>query len=122
MPRRFQYDVVIGNGTSLSNEADIRDKRLSAIEMPAAWTAASIVLQVASVTGGTFGPLKDDAGNYFEVVCAAGDRVSLRTAIRDGSQWRFVKVESVQVGTPGTAVNQGADRTVRLIGVEDVEA
>lgn len=117
MSHRHAYDVTILNGTAVSADyADCQNRDVTGIEMPAAWTSASLSFDVCSTPDGTFGLLHDDAGNHFEVVCAAGDRISLGATIAAAlHNWRYVKVHSTAVGVPTTDVNQGADRIVRLI-------
>lgn len=116
--RTFYADLDIANGAALSDMVDIGDKMIVGIEMPSAWTAASIAFHVASEKDGTFGALRDSAGAIEEVVVDADYKVGLDVALLRASQWRWIKVQSVVVGTPGTGVNQGGDRTVRLVLVQ----
>lgn len=105
---------VIANGTSLSAAVDtgsVGNSRIIGIEMPSAWTAASMTFQV-SHDGTNYFNLQTDAAEASAVV-AASQIIGLRGDL--GSvlgRFRWVKVRS---GTAGAAVNQAAERTGQLL-------
>lgn len=106
--------ITILNGTALSAVVDFDAIcRLTAIIMPAAWTAASITFQV-SEDNVTFGDLRDDAHNEVTLTTpAAGEVIAFRNDLkRLFGHFRYVKIRS---GTTGTPVNQGADRVMTLL-------
>jgi hypothetical protein len=105
--------VTIAIDASLSDEADLEGYTLVGIHMPAAWTAAGLSFQVATISGGTFCDAYDDAGTEVTVSAAASRYIGLTSA--DAlclSAARFLKVRS---GTTGTPVNQAAARTITLV-------
>ena len=82
---------------------------LSAIIMPAAWTAANLTFQ-GSHEGSTYNDIYDEYGSELVVNAAAATHIVLQPAIWSGT--RFLKIRS---GTTGTPVNQAAARTIQLI-------
>ena len=119
---RSSIPVTIANGTALSPAVDLMQARFIGIEMPAAWTAAAISFQGSS-DGVTF---TDLFGVFAEIsVSAAASRtvmfftsggvpsatVPTSTGL-DNCFPRFVKIRS---GLTGGAVNQGADRLLRVL-------
>jgi len=107
-------DVVIANGASLSGTIDLDGGRRSllSLQMPAVWSAASLTFAV-SFDGTTFVPLYWDGGEY-TVAAAGGAAASLGVSLEPSAfaGWPFVRVRS---GTSGTAVNQGAARTIKAL-------
>lgn len=101
-------NVVIANGAAVSNSTELGAFRSFSIQMPAAWTAASLTFQ-GSIDGTTFYDVYDIAGNEL-VVTAAASRIIVD--IPELSTLRYLKVRS---GTTGTPVNQGAERTLTII-------
>lgn len=106
--------VSIANGESLSGALSLTPgtRQLVALQMPAAWTAASLTFAV-SADGTTYVPLYWDGAEY--TILAAGGAttstgVSLEPAAFAG--WAYVKVRS---GTSGSAVNQGAARSITVL-------
>jgi hypothetical protein len=100
--------VTIANGASLSGAVDLGGRKLVAIIMPDAWTAASLTFQ-GSV----------DGTNFFNVYDGATERTLAVAAnyysalnIADWVGFRWVKIRS---GTAGTAVNQAAERVLTLV-------
>lgn len=85
---------------------------MSAIQMPAAWTAAALTFQI-SYDGLTFVDAYDDAGNEISYTAAASHGILL-----DPSKWVGIEYIKVRSGTTGLAVNQGGARTLHLILVE----
>lgn len=101
--------ATIGSGAALSGAVDLGSAILSAIQMPAAWTAAAITFDV-SADNATFVTLKYQGAEVSLTVAASeGHTVDTSTFIG----WRYLKVRS---GTAGTPVNQGGARTITLIG------
>jgi hypothetical protein len=106
-------DVVIDSGASLSSVILVDSARaLLALQMPAAWTAASLTFAV-SFDGTTFVPLYWD-GEEYTILAAGGAAASLGVSLEPSAfaGWPFVRVRS---GTSGTPVNQGAERTLKAL-------
>ena len=101
--------VVIANGASLSGVADLTGFMLAGIQMPSAWTAASLTFQV-SLDGTTFQDMYATDGTEVTVTGAAASRF-LAFVPSDFAGARYLKVRS---GTSGSAVTQGAARTLVL--------
>lgn len=106
--------ATIANGASLSAAVNIAHMDLFAIEMPAAWTAASLTFQ-GSYDGTTYSDLYDDAGNEVTFTVDASRYVLIRTP----AQFFGLKKLKVRSGTTGSAVNQGAARSINLIVCPD---
>lgn len=106
--------AVIANGASLSGTIDLGagERQLVGIQMPAAWTAASLTFAV-SHDGVTFVPLYWDGAEY-TIAAAGGAAASLGVSLEPSAfaGWPFVKVRS---GTAASAVNQGAERTLVVL-------
>lgn len=113
MINEFSYrepvTVTIANAQSLSGAIDLEKLGLQAIDMPDAWTAASLTFQV-SEDGVTFLNLYDNSGEV-TITTAASRRVILPKDIFSLG-FRYLKVRS---GTAGAAVNQAAERVLTLI-------
>lgn len=101
--------ALIANGGSLSAGIHLHAHRLFAIQMPAAWTAASLTFQ-GSYDGTTYADLYDDSGNEVTMTVTAGHFV-----VFDPSKFLGLQRLKVRSGTGGSPVNQGADRTLELI-------
>lgn len=104
------FTATIANGASLSGAVDLGRAVLSAVIMPAGWTAADLTFQV-SADNATFVDLYD--GNVERVVTGPAASRALNLSL-DWSAYRYVKVRS---GTAAAAVNQGASRALTLVGV-----
>lgn len=102
--------AVIANAASLSGEIDLGGVKEFAIVMPAAWTAANLTFQSASVSGGTLQDVYDDVGTEVTVTAAAGRTIGVSKAALNGL--RFLKIRS---GTAAVPVAQGAERTLTII-------
>jgi hypothetical protein len=100
--------ATIANGESLSGAVDLGGRKLVAIDMPAAWTAASLTFQ-ASPDGVTYDDLYD--GGTERALTVAASRY-LAQNIGDWVGVRWLKIRS---GTSGTPVNQGGARTLTLV-------
>lgn len=103
-------EAAIANGASLSGAVVLPPAEyLAGIVMPAAWTAANLTFQV-SEDGVTYNDLYDQDGTEINVTAAASRHIILNPETFWGIH--YLKVRS---GTTGTAVNQGAARTVVLV-------
>jgi hypothetical protein len=107
--------VVIANGASLSGDVALGtggERQLVGIQMPAAWTAASLTFAVSS-DGVTFVPLYWDGAEYV-IAAGGGAAASLGVSLEPSAfaGWPFVRVRS---GTVGVPVNQGAERTLVVL-------
>jgi hypothetical protein len=114
MMRQDHLTVTIANGESLSAAGDLGPACLSAILMPASWTAADLTFQ-GSVDGTTFFNLyqSDNAGNDAEYLVGADASRIIVVPLADWAGIRFLKVRS---GTAGSPVAQGAARVLTLLG------
>ena len=100
--------LTIANGASLSGAVDLKGRKLVAIDMPSAWTAASLTFQ-ASPDGVTYDDMYDGATE--RAITVAASRYMMLN-IGDWIGVRFLKIRS---GTAGTPVNQGGARTITLV-------
>jgi hypothetical protein len=101
--------ATIANGASLSGTIDTKGRTLVGIEMPAAWTAASMTYQVSM-----------DGANWRDLYNGDGDE--LTTAVSTSrfvafSWYEFLPVRYVKIrsGSSGTPVNQGGARTLTIV-------
>jgi hypothetical protein len=103
-------EVVIGNGESLSNAVDLHGFALLAIQMPAAWDAADLTLQGSADRGVTFDDIYDEYGSEVTVQATVSRYIVLSPQL-------YYALDQIKVrsGTSGTPVNQGADRTLKLL-------
>lgn len=113
--QRIIGPITIAQGESLSDEIDIKGTRSIAVLMPDAWTTADLIIRTARVTAGTTLPIMDSAGNYVGATAAASQVVSFGTYAADLSPARYIRIQSVAVGSRGTAVAQAAARTLYII-------
>lgn len=105
-------DVTIAATESLSTQADLEGFSVVAIEMPAAWTAAAITVQAASLRDGTFKDVVDDGGTEVSITAAASQVIAVSAAKDALAPLRFIKLRS---GTGALPVAQAAERVIRLI-------
>lgn len=98
----------IANAASLSSAIDLGNAKLVGIQMPAAWTAASLTFQ-GSWDGVTYADIYDNATERTYTVAASR---FLALNVGDWVGIRYIKVRS---GTSGTPVNQGAARSITLL-------
>jgi hypothetical protein len=101
--------ATIANGASLSAAADLGQKTLVGIEMPAGWTAANLTFQVSD-DNVTYNDIYDNAGIELTMIAAAS-----RYIIATPANWIGVRYVKVRSGTAGSPVNQGAARDIKLI-------
>lgn len=105
-PAIANTNCTISNGTSLSAAVDLGAvKIVRKILVPASWTAANLTIQVSYDGGTTYGNLYDEFGNERVITAAASRVIELSSPLVA----RYLKLRS---GTSGSAVNQGADRTL----------
>jgi hypothetical protein len=112
---RDVLNVVIANGGTLSGAAEVGEREIVGILMPAAWTAAALSFQ-ALVDGSVpatlvFGAVADAAGAEISFAAAAAGRYLLPAA---GLLRGLGKVKVVS-GTTAATVAQGAARTIGLV-------
>jgi hypothetical protein len=103
--------ATITAGTALSDAIDLGDGILTAIHMPAAWTAATLTFQVSDDSGTTWSELRNTAGVAVTVAAAAA-AIRLEVDTTAFKSTAFLKVRS---GTSATPVNQAADRVLTLV-------
>ena len=113
---RYNGDVLtatIANGAALSDAIQLSGHQLAAIQMPAAWTAASIGFHV-SHDGVTYVPLyKQDGSTLVAITLPTADKAfGLDDGIVDLAPWNYVKLWSQ---TGGAGVNQGAERIIKVV-------
>ncbi|CAN2532520.1 hypothetical+protein [Methylocapsa aurea] len=103
--------ATILNGAALSGAVDLKEMRLSAIIMPAAWTAAALTFAV-SADGATYYPLYDATGGAeASWTVAAG----LYIANSNFALWKDIRFIKLRSGTAASPVNQGADRVITIV-------
>lgn len=109
-----QSDLVIASGAAVSGEVDLRGLIVCGVYMPAAWTTANLTFQVADTdndgNSGTFADVYTENGTEVNVSAAASRYIQIDPTTFAGAA--YLKVRS---GTTGTPVNQGADRTLKLV-------
>ena len=112
-PHGGKYDVfwvTIPNGASVAPVANLDGFSLVGIEMPAAWTAASLTFQAAASSDANVQNMYDATGTEYTVTAAAARYIQLPPADFIGVQFLIVRS-----GTSGTPVAQGADRVIGLV-------
>jgi hypothetical protein len=109
---RTSLPATIANGASLSNAVDLLGYDFVALEFPSAWTAASVTFQT-SEDGVTFNDVYTYTNTEATMTGAAASRWVVLDSTLVGLFGRYVKIRS---GTAAAAVNQAAERTVRVIG------
>lgn len=101
--------ATILSGASLSNALALEDFRLARIFVPVGWTAAVLTFRV-SHDDVTYADLYDASGTEYTVQAAASRAILI--PIVDFLGVQYLKVRS---GTSAAAVNQGADRALKLV-------
>jgi hypothetical protein len=103
----------IAAGQSLSAEADIGNKVLVGLVLPATWSTASLSFQ-ASVDGGvTWNEIMTVAGAAFAIGSVTGG--TARDIAIDPTTLRGVQALKIRSGTVGAPVNQANTVTLTLI-------
>lgn len=112
--RPLVQTVVIANASSLSSTVDLGGgvRQMVGVQMPAAWTAASLTFAV-SHDGTTFVPLYWNGAEY-TILAAGGAAASSGVALEPAAfaGWPFVRIRS---GTAASATNQTAERTLQAL-------
>lgn len=108
--RSASLTTTIATGaTGLSGAIDLDTGTLSALIMPAAWTAAGLSFQI-SVDGTNFFDFYDKTNAEITMSVAASRAYQL-----DPSNWLGIRYMKIRSGTTGTPVNQAASRTITLL-------
>jgi hypothetical protein len=102
--------LTIASGASQSDVLDCRGFRIAAIEVPSAWTAASITFLHGMTKDGTFHKLSADSDEVTEQA-TAGETMAIKSNAVALSGLAFVKLRS---GTAETPVTQTAERTIKV--------
>ena len=103
--------ITVAVSSSLAAAIDIGDGGLVAIQMPSAWTAASVTFQASAHLNGTYNDVYDITGTELSITGAAASRYIPLNASTFGGM-RYIKIRS---GTTGTPVVQTANRTIRTL-------
>lgn len=106
--------VTIANGASLSDAVCVNDLVAIGLQLPAAWTSATVTLQ-GSMDGTTFVNIHENGANAEYAFTNAAASVGLSLSWETMLPWEWIKVRS---GTSGSAVTQGAARTIGVIAAE----
>lgn len=128
MTNRQSYaECKIAAGQSLSTETDLRNHDIVGIEMPAAWTAASISFLSCSRNDGasnaaalteTFLAVVDQAGAEVTVTAAASKYILFNNTVQ--AQLRGLGRTKIISGTNASPVVQVAQAIVRLILAQEL--
>ena len=102
--------ITVAVDSSVAAAIDVGDGGLVAIQMPSAWTAASLTFQASADLNGTYYDVYDITGTELAITTAASRYVALNASTFAGL--RYIKIRS---GTTGTPVVQGANRTIRTL-------
>jgi hypothetical protein len=108
----YAQQVTIGNGVNESEAVLTQGRALVGVILPAAWTAANLGLK-AGFSAGTLQAAYDNGGNLLQSVVAASTFVALPTDSVVYAPW--ISVTSINTDRTGSAVNQGAARTIVLL-------
>lgn len=109
-PRVGTVEATISNGTSLSDEVDLRGNRLVGIIMPQFWGAAGLSFQASDTSGGTYWVVDKDDGTELTLTVSAS-----RHVIIDPARYIMGPYIKLRSGTSSTPLNQGADRVIKLL-------
>ena len=102
--------VTILSGASLSSSVSLGKSQPIALQLPAAWTAASVSFQVSADGTSWFNLFKDD-GTEATATVGASQHIPLNLPDLPGIL--YLKVRS---GTSALAVAQAADRVINVVG------
>lgn len=102
--------ITIASGQSLSGDVHLHQQRLFGILMPAAWDVAALTFQ-ASIDATNFFDVYDDSGNVLTMQAAANRFIVIASPLA------YLGIQRIKVrsGTPSVAVNQTAERILKLI-------
>lgn len=107
-------DVVIASGASLSGAANLGGMHLVGIITSVAWTNAGIAFEGKGPGSETFYPIHNrDTGA--EIAVTVGALSAARWYPLDPSTFAGVNDVKIRSGTKASPVNQGAERTLRLV-------
>ena len=114
----FSRSATIASGGSLSTVINLGEEynvgiyQVLGVQMPDAWTAASLTFSV-SADGETYTPLYWN-GELYEVDAAGGSAASLAVSLEPSAfaGWPYVKIRS---GNNSVPVNQAADRELTVM-------
>ncbi len=98
--------ATIASGTALSGAVDLESKTVIAISMPAAWTTATISIDVSN-DGTNYKPLYYQGYEYVITEAAANRNISIDPVPL--LPWRYIKLRS---GLSAAPVNQGAEAVI----------
>ena len=110
MRKISDYKAVIANGAAVSDAIELSQFSGMIVQMPAAWTAASIGFKVCNTPDGTFLPLYDDDGLLVQIDSPAVDKAYSAPAPVFAAM--YIQLWS-QDGS-ASATNQGAARTLTV--------
>lgn len=113
MADRIALPVTIANGTSVSGAVDLLGYDFIAVALPAAWTAADLTFQT-SADNVQYRNVYDGAATPAEITVGAD--ADLWVQIPDTIFRQFGRFVRIRSGTSALAVNQGAERTLYVIG------
>lgn len=99
--------ATIASGASLSDVLSVYPVAISAIIMPAAWTAADLSFQ-GSYDGINFFDLYNDSGVEYYIPALVSQAIVLNVPL----PFPYIKVRS---GLTAAAVNQGAARSISFV-------
>lgn len=109
--------VTIAAASSISSSINLNGMvnapnglRLFGIVMPSEWTDANITFQVSVDGGTTWNNLYNSSGSEVQVVAD-----SSRAIIIEPDAFASITYIKIRSGTSGTAVNQAAARTIKLL-------
>lgn len=103
--------VLIKAGQSMSERVDLGSRRLFALRMPTAWTAADLTFQ-ATGDGVNWLDLYDEYGAERIVAAGASRVISI-----DPGPWLGLSELRIRSGTSDSPVPQAADREIFVVGV-----
>lgn len=104
--------ATIASGAALSGEIDLEGYLQGAIITPSTWTAAAITFVAASVSGGTFVPVRDSYGNEVSIPTVATGAANSYAVPAEVMTHNVMKIQS---GVTGATVNQAAARTLSVV-------
>ncbi|MBZ5621452.1 MAG: hypothetical protein LAQ69_22410 [Acidobacteriia bacterium] len=108
----YQIAVTIGSGTAESGAVFTQGMVLVGVIMPAVWTAANLGIK-AGLAAGSLQAAYDNAGGLLQAVVAASAFVALPSDSTVFAPW--ISVTSINTDKSGSAVNQGAARSITLL-------